>query len=228
MNCIIIDDDNVTRTEVEHFIKAHPSLNLVASYPNAIQGFDGIAFEQIDLIFLDVMMPGMTGLELVNILPDDSLQVILMTTEKDYAVDAFNYSVTDFIVKPISLERFSKAVAKAEAIYNSRSGNTNLDHIFVKVNSILVKINTDEILYIESLGDYISIHTPTSRFVVHSTMKSMMAKLSPADFIRVHNSFIVRVDRISVIEDNSVIINEKTIPLSRLRRNELMAQLNLL
>jgi len=231
MNCLIVDDDNISRSEAEQLVKKISSLNLVASCSNALEAFNAIKTKKIELIFLDVMMPGMSGLELIKSLSNDRPQVILMTSEKNYAVEAFNYDVTDFLVKPLSEERFLRAVSKVK---NNHQGNgqgkveANTDFIFVKVDSVLVKINTADILYIEAVGDYVSIHTTSSRYVVHSTMKSILDKLSLQHFLRVHNSFIVRLDKISSIEDNSIIINKNLIPLSRLRKNELMERLNLL
>jgi len=228
MNCILIDDDPISRTEIEHLVKRTSSLNLVASCSSAMEGFNLIESQPVDLLFLDVMMPGMTGLDLMKVLPEHKVQVILMTVEKEYAVEAFNYDVVDFLVKPVSEERFLKAVSKARNNHSNSQVRSNYEYVFVKVNSVLQKINTNDIFYIEAVGDYVAIHTSAQRFVVHSTMKSILDKLSATDFLRVHNSFIVRIDKIASIEDNSIVINKKLIPMSRTRKNELMEKLNLI
>src|SRR5207249_963261 len=140
-----------------------------------------------------------------------------------------NYDVTDFLVKPISEERFLKAVRKAINNHKGSVAEANSDFIFVKVDSVLVKINLKEILFVESLGDYVAIHTSSAKQVVHSTMKSILEnKLPPNDFLRVHNSFIVRLDKITSIEDNTIIVQKHLIPLSRTQRTKLMERLNLL
>jgi DNA-binding LytR/AlgR family response regulator len=229
MNCIIVDDDDIIRIEVEQLVKQTPFLNLSGSFSSPKEGLDFSTSHNPDIIFLDIMMPEMSGLEFIQFLQKQSPQIILMTAEKDYAVEAFNYNVTDFLVKPISHERFIKAVAKAKNIFDhSGNGSVTSKFIFAKVNSELIKINTDEILYIEAVGNYISIHTSSARHIVHTTMKSILEKISEKDFIRVHQSYIVRVDKIAHIEGNSIIIDKKLIPLSRSYKEELMSRLNLI
>jgi DNA-binding LytR/AlgR family response regulator len=229
MNCIIVDDDDVTRIEVEQFVKQAPYLSLLGSFGSAKEALDFSIANKPDLIFLDILMPEMTGLDFIQFLQQQRPQIILMTVEKDYAVEAFNYNVTDFLVKPISLERFIQSVAKAKSnIEHLKPESTSSKFIFAKVNSELIKINTEDILYIEAVGNYISIHTPAERLVVHTTMKSVLEKLSDKDFIRVHQSFIVRVDKILHIEGNTLSVGKNLIPLSRSFKDDLMSRLNLI
>jgi DNA-binding LytR/AlgR family response regulator len=229
MNCIIVDDDDLTRMEVEQLVKQTPFLNLIGKFSNAKEAFEFCTTNRPDLIFLDIMMPEMSGLEFIQYLKDQRPEIILMTVEKDYAVEAFNYNVTDFLVKPISQERFIKAVAKAKNQHDhSKNESAGSKFIFAKVNSDLIKINTDDILFIEAIGNYISIHTSSARHVVHTTMKAILDKISEKDFIRVHQSYIVRVDKIIHIEGNTIIIDKKMIPISRSYREDLMSRLNLI
>ena len=229
MNCIIVDDDDLTRIEVEQLVKQTPFLNLLSSYASAKEALDFSINNKPDLIFLDIMMPEMNGLDFIQFIHEQNPLIILMTVEKDYAVEAFNYNVTDFLVKPISQERFIKAVAKAKShIDHSKHEAVANKFIFAKVNSELIKINTDEILYIEATGNYISIHTSSGRHVVHTTLKSALEKVSEKDFIRVHQSYIVRIDKISHIEGNTLIIGKTLIPLSRSYKDTLMSRLNLI
>lgn len=229
MQCLIVDDDKITRAEIGHFVKKSVFLKLVASCSSAMEAFNIIASNQIDLLFLDVMMPGMSGLELMNALKDSKPQVILMTMEKKYALDAFNYDVTDFLVKPVSEERFLQAAAKAKKLHDNSGKELNLhQQIFIKVNTNLVKLNAHDILYIEALENYVSIYTATGKHTIRSTMKSITDKLSPHDFVRVHHGYVVRIDKISGIEGSTIIINKNFIPLSRSYKDELMSRLNLL
>ena len=228
MNCLIVDDDKIVRTEVEHMVSKLPFLKLVGSVSKAMEAFNILSTEPIDLVFLDVMMPEMNGLELMKTLHDRKPQVILMTSEKKYAVDGFNFDAVDFIVKPIGEERFLKAVSKAKNNFENKKTVPKPEYLFIKVDSVLTKINVNDILYIEALADYAAIHTMTAKFIVHSTMKSIMDKLPPDDFLRVHNSYIVRLDKISSIEDNTIIINKKFIPVSRPHREQLMGRLKML
>ena len=229
MNCLIVDDDDIVRAEVEHFIKKTPFLNLVASHNNARDAYHTINESAIDLIFLDVMMPEMTGLELIKILGNKHPQIILMTLEKNYAVEAFECDVTDFLVKPFSLERFLKAATKANSHFNAAKEVTgNQEYIFVKADSGIVKINVNEILFVQGMGNYIAIITLAKKFVVHITMQTIMDKLPARDFIRVHLSYIVRIDKINDIDGTSTIMIEKNyIPIGRSYKDEFIRRINL-
>ena len=229
MNCLIVDDDDITRMEVEKLVAKTPFLNLIKSCSAAMEAFNVISQESIDLIFLDVMMPEMTGLELMKSLYKERPHVILMTLNKEFALEAFDYDVTDFLVKPISEDRFFKAVAKAKRIFDNENKNSiSKPFIFAKVDTLLVKINTKDILYIEATGNYISVYTDKDRFVIYNSMKTMMEKLPEKDFVRVHLSFIVRIDKISQVDGNHIVINRKLIPISRKYKDELNEKLNLI
>ncbi len=229
MNCLIVDDDNITRMEVEQMVKKTPFLSVGGTAANAVEALNFISASKADLVFLDVMMPGISGLELIECLNAHKPQIILMTSEKKYAADAFNYDVTDFLAKPISEERFLKAVLKAKKnLENSKSRQVNRDHIFAKVKSQLVKITADHILYIESKGDKSYIHADDSVYEVHSTLKSLQEKLPEGDFMRIHNSYIINLDKISSIEGSSLIIGKHIIPVSNTHSKALMERLNTL
>lgn len=232
MNCIIVDDDEHIRLLVETMVKETDFLRLVKNCSTAIEASNVLLKEKIDLIFLDVMMPGMSGMEFLKTLEGNKPQVIMITANKEYAADAFDFDVCDFIVKPLTLPRFLKAVSKAKKIHDAgqvqiQKSETN-DAIFVKFNSSLVKISSQDIFLIEALVDYIAIHTYNQKYILHSTMKEIKNKLPENDFIRVHNSYIVRVDKITSIEGNNLIVNQKIIPISRSKQKDLMNRLKLL
>lgn len=229
MNCIIVDDDEMIRIDLEKKIASKPFLNLVTSCSSAIAAAEILLKEKIDLVFLDIMMPEMSGMQFLRSLSANRPQIILVTSESQFAAQAFEYEVTDFLVKPVSEERFLKAVMRASSLVQAPAPQPSNDgYLFVKVNSSLVKINISEILYIEAMADYVTIHTAEHRYTVHSTMKTIQESLPANHFFRVHNSFIVNIDKISVIEDNMVVINKKLLPVSRSRVKPLMQRLNLI
>lgn len=230
MNCIIVDDDEMIRLDLENKISQTMLLNLVGSCKNAQEAAELLLTENVDLIFLDVLMPGMTGLDFVKTLAASKPEIIMITSNKDFAVEAFEYDVTDFLVKPVSYERFLKAVAKAKRNFDKKgtSVNTIDHHIFIKVSSRFIKLELKNILYIEALADYVTIHTLSGKFTIHSTMKGIESSLPQADFFRVHNSYIVRLDKIESIHDNSVFIHKTTIPVSRNKAKPLRQLLKML
>lgn len=227
MNCIIVDDDEISRKTLEHLVRQTPDLVLTKICTNAVEAFSFMQSNQVDLVLLDIMMPGMTGMELVKSLGSKRPEIILITSEKQFASDAFDYDVADFITKPVSSERFYKALGKVMK-HPTQIPASDENSIFIKAESRYIKINLKDIFYVEALADYMMIYTDTQRYVVHSTMKNIEEKLPAADFLRVHNSYVVRMDKISAIEDNSLVINSKVLPISRNRKKELMDRLKLL
>ncbi len=229
MNCIVVDDEEFSRNVIKHFINKTDGLNLLSECENAAEAFKALKSDEIDIVFLDVEMPDMTGLELLKAL-DDLPQIILVTSRPNYAVEAFEYSVTDFLVKPVNYARFLKAVSKAET--NLKASNVTIENktneVFVKADSKIIKLKLSDIIYIEALSDYVIINTPTRKYIIHSTMKGLEKKLPDADFIRVHRSYIVNFAKIDQIEDLNVIVPGKTIPIGASYKNAFMKKLNLL
>ncbi len=230
MNCIIVDDDEMSRNALKHLVSQVPYLNLIGTYASATEALTVLNRDAVDLMLLDIEMPDITGLEFIKSLQKPPL-TILASSKKEYALEAFECSVIDYIVKPIALNRFFKAISKSKEIFDSnKKGSVFLsqDFLFVKINGTLIKINTKEILWIEALGDYISIHTSEKKYTVHSTMKSLENKLSADKFVRVHRSFIVSVDYINSIDDNTIVIEKQLIPVGYVYKENLVKRLNLL
>ncbi len=233
MNCIIIDDDEMSRRVVEEFIDRTDFLNLTNSFTNAVEAINYLKQgEEVHLIFLDVEMPEMTGLEFLNSLTL-SPQIIIVSSKEKYAIQAFDYSVTDYLLKPITYARFFRAASKAYEIFNKGRSLTDTDkEIFIKKNSSLVRIKYNDILWVEALENYVVINTTTDKFTIHFTMKSIENQLPMVKFKRVHRSFIVNVSRITSIEDNSVIIkmtdSKKVIPIGKSYRDRLLNEINLM
>jgi len=229
MNCVIVDDDELSRSILEDLINDTDGYSLVCSCESGVEAFKILQEEPVDLLFLDIEMPKMDGMELIknlNPLP----QVIFITSHPEYAAESYEYDVTDFIQKPLTHGRFLKAINKAEQRYKVEKVNISSegDSIFIKADSRLVRINLKDINYIEALGNYMKIYTNDGRFTILSTMKEIAEKLSGNDFVRVHRSYIVRLDRIESIEDHYIKIGAKHISIGKAYKDELVSRLNLL
>ncbi len=228
MNCLIVDDDELSRRTIEHFIRETSFLTLEKSCGSAIEAMSILTnSNNIQLVFLDIEMPIMNGMELLKSV-DTHPQIILMTSHKDYALEAFEYNVTDYLLKPVTYSRYLKAVKKAaeKDRENSVVAAPSKEDIFIKVDSSLIKLSLKDILWIEAMGDYISINTVEKRYMVYSTMKRIEEKL-PEIFMRVHRSYIVNLNRISNIDDYFITINKKILSVSRSYKEALMQRLNL-
>ncbi|MFT5336733.1 MAG: DNA-binding LytR/AlgR family response regulator [Sphingobacteriales bacterium] len=227
MKCIIVDDEKMSQMMVQKCVEQVPYLDLVTVCDNAIEASEIIRKSDIDLIFLDIEMPEMTGIEFVNNFSVP--QIIFITSKPEFATEAFDLDVTDYIVKPVDLVRFLKAVSKAKDRFDKEMSRTiEAAHVFVKQDSRYVKLSMIDIQYVEALADYVSIFTAEKRYTILSTMKAIESKLPPSQFVRVHRSFIVRIDQIKEIEDNTIAISEKLIPVSRSYRDHLKKSLNML
>ncbi len=229
MRTIVVDDDDLSRSVIEDLIAETSDIELIKSCSDAVDAFKTIKEEHIDLVFLDIEMPKMDGMEMIrslNPLP----QIILVTSHPEYALESYEYNVTDFIQKPITLPRFLKAVEKAKSRFedNRADISTKDKTIFIKTDSKLVQINTEDILWIEALGNYMRIFTKDDKFTILSTMKDIISKLPSDQFTRVHRSFIVRLDKIKSIEDNYILIKDKQISIGKAYKDELNKKLNLL
>ncbi|MDJ1472223.1 LytTR family DNA-binding domain-containing protein [Cytophagaceae bacterium DM2B3-1] len=228
MNCIIVDDDEMSRAIVKHFVEQTQFLNLVGICTDAIQAANTLQTTAVDLIFLDVEMPEMTGMELVKSLTSKP-QVVIISSRADYAVEAFEYSIADYLVKPISYARFLKAVEKVRDSFDAQSGgNGQSQDLYIKTDAKIVKITLKELLYVEALADYVILHTATARYIVHSTMKGIEKKLSDGSFARIHRSYIINTEKIESIEDLSVVINKKYIPIGASYKDTFLKRLNIL
>ncbi|KUM17955.1 LytR family transcriptional regulator [Flavobacterium psychrophilum] len=237
MNCIIIDDEEMARAIINQMIANHNTLNLVQEFSNAIQAIKYLNQNNIDLIFLDIHMPDFTGFDFMQTIKNPP-KIILITSDKNFAIEAFEYEcVVDYLVKPITKERFEKAIAKTNAAQISNRNSTieiksltedNNKEFYVNIDRRLIKIEFDLVTIVQAKGDYIHIKTEGKNYVVHSTLKKIEQKLPKDTFLKVHRSYIINTKKIIDIEDNSVLIAKDVIPVSRANRPELMKFLNLL
>lgn len=223
LKCIAIDDESLALDLVEDNIAKVPFLRLDARCRNAFEAIEYLQNNQVDLIFLDIQMPGLTGVQFLEGLTQKPM-VIFVTAYQQYALEGFNLDVIDYVLKPISFERFLKASHKALDFYKSKlalQGNlakpdAKVDYIFIHADYSLMKIMLEDILYIEGLKDYIKIHVRNQKYpiVCRMTMKLISEKLPSDEFLRIHKSFIVSLKKIESIRNQKVKIGENHIPLS--------------
>jgi len=235
MNCIIIDDEAAARAIIGRLCNQVPQLNVIEEFPNAIQAIKFLNQNEVDLIFLDIHMPDFTGFDFIETI-NNPPKIILTTSDSNFAIQAFEYDcIVDYLVKPILPERFQKAINKAEASSVNASSyasdkveTTSGNDLYVNIDRRLIKIDIPSIYLVEAKGDYIRVKTEDKNYTVHSTLKKIEEKLPDSIFLKVHRSFIINVNKIIDIEDNSVLIKKDVIPVSRSNRPELMKRLNLL
>ncbi|MCK4920387.1 MAG: response regulator transcription factor [Bacteroidales bacterium] len=233
MNCIVVDDDKLSRRILEEFIQKTEGLFLKQAFSDPVDAVNFLKKEDdIHLIFLDIEMPEMTGIDLMNSLKITS-QVIIVSSKGKYAIDAFDYDVTDYLLKPITYTRFFKAIDKVTSRFEKDKINLiGKEEIFIKKNSSLVRLKYEEILWIEALENYVVFNTFKDKYTIHFTMKAIEQKLPTVKFTRVHRSYIVNISCIVVIEDNSVIIKtqdgSKSIPIGKSYKDNLMNDINLI
>ncbi|HYQ58501.1 MAG TPA: LytTR family DNA-binding domain-containing protein [Draconibacterium sp.] len=227
MNCIAVDDELLALKKIERFAKKIDYLNLLGTFDNALSTFSFLRENKVDLIFLDIQMDEFTGIQLIETLKDPPY-IILTTAFDEYALKAYELDVVDYLLKPIPFERFVKATEKVYARFlkdkhtQTPVQNTSEvppqeehpDYTFIKSGNKTVKVYFDKILYIEGQRDYLQIHTEDNRIMTLLNFKEMMELLDPHKFIRVHKSYIISIDKIKYIENNTVKIKDKLIPVS--------------
>lgn len=231
MKCIIVDDNKMARMALKQLVSQVPALELVAECNDATDALDSLNTTQVDLLLLDIEMPDMTGLDLIRKLGNNKPLIIFTTAKKDYAVEAFELNVVDYLVKPLALPRFKQAIEKAQEAIDSNKQEVKVEEqgfVFVKDNGVLKRISIDDILFLEAMGDYVKVHTPQKFHVVHATLKSIEEKLPSSKFIRVHRSYIVAINKIDYIQEGTISIGKTTIPVADTHKSNLNKRLNLL
>jgi len=231
MNCIIVDDNPIARMAMKKLVEQVHDLSLVYECENAMEAYNLVGRKPVDLLLLDIEMPGMTGLELIKNLGKKSPFIIFTTAKTNYAVDAFELNVVDYLVKPIEPARFIKAIDRVREAIESNKEQIEVkdkEFVFIKDNGILKKVSSDDILYLEAMGDYVKIFTSQKFHIVHATLKSIEEKLPSLKFMRVHRSYIVALNKIDFIEEGVININGVAIPVADAYKTLLNSRLNLL
>ena len=234
MKCIAIDDEPLALKLLTRYCSQIPSIQLIGAYTDPMEGISYIRSMQPDLIFLDIQMPDISGVNIAQAIEKDIL-VIFTTAHREYAVDGFELDVVDYLLKPFSFERFQKAYAKAEERFFSSLKKNNLEQIFDENKTISFKYNYQNIqlplhsiLFIEAFNNYIKIATPDKTYIPIMTMKTIQDLLPEKEFIRTHKSFIVAVSKIKSFDSEQVIIDSKKIPVGRSYRKSFLNQMELL
>ncbi|MBN3035585.1 MAG: response regulator transcription factor [Bacteroidales bacterium] len=221
IRCLIVDDETLAQDVIEKYISAIPTLELAGKCDSAVEAIAYLHDHPVDLLFLDLNMPGLGGLEMLKTLTNPPW-VILTTAYSEYALESYEYGVADYLLKPIKLERFIKAVNKVAASIAGSPGQTvsGASHeslcIFIREDQVTFRINTEDILFVEAYGNYLKVHTPEKTFVSRETMHDMEKKLPQSGFFRVHKSFIVSLERIDRIQGNRIHIRDREIPIGEI------------
>ena len=228
--CIIVEDEPLARSLLENYIQKVPYLNLIQSFSDPLKALEYLRDNSVDILFSDIQMPEITGITLLKILQKKPL-IILTTAYSEYAIEGYELDVLDYLLKPITFERFLKSVEKASLRLNSMNVKTDEKNIpeivvvnstvdavqpfiFVKDGTKLVKIKLSDIMYIEGLKDYVSIYTPTQKVVSLQTLKALEIQLPEKQFIRIHNSYIVALEWIEAIQREKIQIGKVFLPIS--------------
>ncbi len=238
MTCIIIDDEMMARAILEQYITSLTKIKVVEVFPNAITAIKYLNDHEVDVIFLDIHMPDFNGFDFIKTIKNPP-KIILVTSDKEYASDAFEFdAIIDYLVKPITEERFKKAVSKLnhrsrvketpQLIKKEVATTDQTNDFYVNIGNRLIKIDFSQIMLIKAQGDYVEIKTETSSYTVHTTLKKIETKLPKKMFLKIHRSYIINTRRIIDIENNSVLIGREIIPVSRTYKIELLNRLNLL
>ncbi|GBF17850.1 MULTISPECIES: LytR/AlgR family response regulator transcription factor [Arenibacter] len=219
INCLIIDDEPLAISILESYIKTLDYMTIVNSYTNAVDALSDIKEGSIDVIYLDINMSRINGLEFLRTLKNHPL-IIITTAYREHALESYEFDVLDYLVKPIPFNRFVKSanrlVDRLKA-KNENNGRPMLDnHVFVKVDKKMVRVVLNEILFIESLKDYIKIHTTTGSLVAYKSLSSIVEELPSVNFIRVHKSYAIAIDKVKTVDGNSIEIDNRSIPIGRI------------
>lgn len=222
LSCVVVDDEPMAREIIATYIAKTPNLQLIKSFKNASEAILFMQENVVDIYFLDINMPEITGLSLAKIINKKS-NIIFTTAYREYAIDGFNLNVVDYLLKPISFDRFLEAIQKVTQ--NIVFDTVTNDFIFVRADRKMVKINFNSILYIESLSDYVKIYTSEKTIVTRETISNLEAKLPLKQFMRVHRSFIVSIKNITSYTNEFIEIDKKAISISRSYKESVLQKL---
>jgi DNA-binding LytR/AlgR family response regulator len=226
MTCVIVEDLQVAAEHLKKCCEKSGSLEVLGLFANVPEALEFLNVNRVDVLFLDVEMPGATGFDLLDQLAY-SPQVILTTSKPEYAYNAFEYKVLDFLKKPFTYQRFLDSIQKLRPLEAAGKSGT-ADHIFIKCDGKLVRLNNQDILYIESMGDYVKFVTEAKKYITHNTIKNLEEKIDKSLFIKVHRSYIINVYKIDDIRENDLFIKGNEIPISKAHKHEVMKRLNIL
>ena len=224
---VIVEDEPLSRKLLETYCDKSGVLKLSGSYETADEALEFLNAQEIQLLFLDVEMPGATGFDLLDRI-SYSPKVILTTSKTEYAFNAFQYNVADYLKKPFTYQRFLESIAKIEVTSDIAAAKVDQDHLFIKVDTKLIKLQNTDILFVESMGDYVKFVTPNKKYVTLNTIKNLEEKLDKATFLKVHRSYLVNLTKIDDLDGNILLIQGNQVPISKGHREEVLKRLNII
>lgn len=219
IKCVLIDDEPLATKILQNYFTNFPDFEIIGTFHNSIEALDFINNNTIDIIFLDIHMPLMTGFELIRLI-ESKTKIVITTAFREFAAESYELDVLDYLVKPIPLPRFIKCIHKIEADFNVKN-NLKVDtlkvdpHIFIKVDKKMVKIIIDEILFIEGMKEYIKIVTADKTYITHKSLTALSEELPEEKFTRIHKSYIIAVNKVKFIEGNRIQVHSYTLPIGR-------------
>ena len=219
IKCVLIDDEPLAIKVLQNYFANFTDFEIIGTFNNSLEGLDFVNSNTVDVVFLDINMPMMTGFELISLL-EKKTKIIITTAFREFAAESYDLEVLDYLVKPIPLPRFIKCIHKIEAEHNLknniRTENHRVEpHLFIKVDKKMVKINIDEILFIEGMKEYIKVVTPEKTYITHKSLTSLTDELPSERFMRIHKSYTIALNKVKSIEGNRIQILSYTIPIGR-------------
>ncbi len=231
MICLIVDDNKIARSTLQQLVKHVKDLEIAGEYASASEAYEYLLHNKVDLLLLDIQMPGMNGLELTRHLGSEGPLIIFTTSARDYALEAFDLNVVDYVLKPVMPARFVQAIDKAKEILASRSTEVKSDQdefLFIRDSSVIRRLKIDDILYAEAMGDYVKLHTFQKFYAIHTTLKAVETRLPSTRFLRIHRSYIIALSKIDTLHEGSVVINGKSLPVADAYRTVLNNRMNVI
>jgi DNA-binding LytR/AlgR family response regulator len=231
MNCLIVDDNKIARTTLKQLASQVKDIVVCGECENAMDAYNMLQEQPVDLLLLDIEMPGMSGIELTKNLGAAKPVIIFTTSKKDYAAEAFELNVADYIVKPVTPPRFIQAIEKARAILDSNKEDVEYsddEFIFIRDSNIVRRLKLDDIYFVEAMGDYVKIYTEKKFYAIHTTLRAVESRLPSSRFLRVHRSYLVAVSKIDTIQEGALIVNGKPLPVADAYRASLNRRMNIL
>jgi two-component system LytT family response regulator len=219
IKCVLIDDEPLAIKVLLNYFENFSDFEVIGTFNNSLDGLEFINSNNVDAVFLDINMPMMTGFELISLI-ENKTRIVITTAFREFAAESYDLEVLDYLVKPIPLPRFIKCIHKIEAEHNLKNNikieNHRIEpHLFIKVDKKMVKINIDEILFVEGMKEYIKVVTPEKTYITHKSLTSLTEELPTDRFMRIHKSYTIALDKVKSIEGNRIQISSYTIPIGR-------------
>lgn len=225
LDCIIVDDEPLARNGMKEYLQEVSFLNYAGSFENAHQANEFLLHQSVDLMLLDIRMPEISGIEFLKRLRHPPM-VIFTTAYTEHALEGFELDVIDYLIKPISFERFKKAAQKAFDYFSLKQTNQGpVDYFFIKSNHKFERVNYAELLYVEAMQNYCIVHTSVRKLITYITLTGLIEKLPANQFIKVHKSFVVSLDKVNAVDGNEILIGSARIPISRTMKDEVLARI---